>query len=98
MTGKKLDYKALLSQDAIIIDVRTPQEFAQGHVANSINIPINEVPNRIADINKMDKPIIACCRSGARSNRASKMLQKANIEAYNGGGWKQVETAINEVK
>lgn len=93
-----LDYKDLLERGAIIIDVRTPGEFAQGHVKNSINIPLNAIQNNLVKIRAYDKPIITCCRSGMRSGSAATILNKAGIEAYNGGSWNQVQRAKNNGK
>ncbi|MBK8227132.1 MAG: rhodanese-like domain-containing protein [Flavobacteriales bacterium] len=71
-----------------IIDVRTPEEFAEGNVPGSVNIPLDLLPLRIEEIRRMEPPIVLCCRSGARSGVALGMLQAAGLEqAANGGGW-----------
>ena len=93
---EKLDYPTLLNQGAIIIDVRTPQEFAQGHTDGSINIPLSIISNEIEKIKNYDKPIITCCRSGARSGKAAGVLKSANIEVYNGGSWGEVQSALTK--
>lgn len=73
--------------EATIIDVRTPEEFAGQHVPDSINIPLNEVAQRINEFEKLPKPIIAYCRSGNRSGMAVAILKQNGItEAVNGGG------------
>ena len=77
----------LIQQGAKIIDVRTAEEFKGGNVPNSINIPLNEVPQRIVDFEDIDDPIILCCLSGGRSGQATGFLQAQGIECYNGGGW-----------
>ncbi len=77
----------LIQQGAKIIDVRTAEEFKGGNVPNSINIPLNEVPQRIDDFEDIDDPIILCCLSGGRSGQATGFLQAQGIECYNGGGW-----------
>ncbi len=51
----------------IIIDVRTPQEFMCGNVAGSINIPLQEMQNKLDEIKEMQTPIVLCCASGVRS-------------------------------
>lgn len=91
---EKLDYTELMEREAIIIDVRSPQEFANGHADNSINIPLGEIINHIAELKQKNKPIITCCRSGARSGRATTTLKKAGIEAYNAGSWNQVQASL----
>jgi rhodanese-related sulfurtransferase len=93
--GPKTDYRALLDRGAIVIDVRTPEEFKSGHVVNSTNYPLAELNSRIAELKKKRKPIIAICRSGARSSAAASMLKNAGMEAYNGGGWIDFEKAIS---
>ena len=86
----------LIQQGAKIIDVRTAEEFKGGNVPNSINIPMNEVPQRIDDFEDIDDPIILCCLSGGRSGQATGLLQAQGIECYNGGGWMDVNYAISQ--
>ncbi|MEO5908960.1 MAG: rhodanese-like domain-containing protein [Ginsengibacter sp.] len=74
----------------IIIDVRSPMEFMSGNVAGSINIPLQEIPQRIDEIKEMGSPIILCCASGARSGNAAQYLKSCGIECENGGGWMEV--------
>jgi phage shock protein E len=85
--GSSLDVKALMERGAIVIDVRTPGEFASGHVKGSLNIPVDTIGGQIARVKAMNKPIITVCRSGARSAAAESMLKQAGIEVYNGGPW-----------
>lgn len=73
-----------------IIDVRSHTEFMGGHVAGSINIPIQEIPNRLDQIMRMPRPIILCCASGQRSSQAALLLQSQGIECSNGGSWLDV--------
>ncbi len=77
-----------------IIDVRTPVEFMGGHVAASINIPLNELPDRIEEIKKLEQPIILCCASGNRSGQAAYFLKDLGIECVNGGSWYQVNALV----
>lgn len=78
--------------NATIVDVRTPGEFASGHVQGSINIPLNEVPARVAEFASMSKPLVLCCQSGGRSGQATHYLKDQGIQdVYNGGGWAQVQ-------
>ena len=70
-----------------IVDVRTPEEFAEGHFPNAINIPLDQVAQRINEFKEMPKPIIAYCRSGNRSGIAVSILKQNGIaDAINGGG------------
>ena len=85
--GSNVDYKALLSQGAVIVDVRTAGEFRGGHIKGAINIPLDEVKSRTAELKKKNKPVITCCRSGNRSGVAKSLLVSAGVECYNGGAW-----------
>lgn len=90
---KEIDYPTLLKQGALIVDVRSPKEFQSGHAKGAINIPLGEIKNRLSEL-KQNKPVITCCRSGARSGRATKLLIDADIETHNGGSWQAVNAAI----
>lgn len=73
--------------DVSIVDVRTPEEFTEGHFPNAINIPLEQVAQRIEEFRKMKKPIIAYCKSGNRSGIAVSVLKQHGItDAINGGG------------
>ncbi|HEY0978934.1 MAG TPA: rhodanese-like domain-containing protein [Flavobacteriales bacterium] len=86
----KVDLKAILQQGATILDVRTPAEFAQGHVKGALNIPLDRLQRSTADVPK-GRPVITCCRSGARSGMAEGILRRQGFEAYNGGPWMNVQ-------
>lgn len=73
-----------------IIDVRTPQEFMGGNVANSINIPLQELLERINELKELPSPLILCCASGNRSGQAHYYLNQQGVECYNGGSWLDV--------
>lgn len=92
--GNDIDYKTLLSQGAIIVDVRTPAEFNSGHIKGAINIPLDQVKNKSSALKKKSKVIITCCRSGTRSRIAKSVLTSAGLECYNGGGWHSLENKI----
>jgi rhodanese-related sulfurtransferase len=76
-----------LDNGAVIIDVRNPHEFKQGHIQGSKNIPVNEIRSKLEMIRKWNKPVITVCLSGGRSAAAKSVLTSAGIEAYNGGSW-----------
>ena len=74
--------------DVSIVDVRTPGEYAVEHFPNAINIPLEQVAQRLDEFRKMKKPIIAYCRSGNRSGIALPILKQNGItDAINGGGF-----------
>ncbi len=60
----------------LLIDVRSPQEFADGHIPGAVNMPHDSINDYIADLEgHKDKPIIIYCRSGRRAQLAMKVLQ-----------------------
>ncbi len=94
---EELDYADLMDRGALIIDVRTEREYAQRHAKGSINVPLSEVFRYSEKLKKQNKPIITCCRSGARSGNAAATLKSAGIEVYNGGSWNQVQQAFSSL-
>lgn len=94
--GSKL--KEALRKGAIVIDVRTPQEFDGGKVPESINIPVDRIAANAERIKNMNRPVVFCCASGSRSsNAASIMKQKGLKDVYNGGSWTNVLKILNEL-
>ena len=79
----------LTEGNATIIDVRSRGEYMGGHVAGSINIPLQEIPNRLEELKTM-KNIVLCCASGGRSGQATMLLQQHGIQCMNGGSWMDV--------
>lgn len=74
-------------QNATFLDVRTPEEFSGNHYPTAINIPLNELPQRLDEIKEMKQPIVTYCRSGNRSGMAVSILkQNGFTDVYNGGG------------
>jgi len=91
--GHRLDYKTISVSDAramiqassnvLVLDVRTPQEYVQGHLESAINIPLSDLPIRVGEIEK-DRPILVYCQTGYRSTQASTILVKAGFtKVYN---------------
>jgi phage shock protein E len=86
----------------IIVDVRTPAEFQQGHVPNAINVPLSEIikrPNVLAS--SMGKPIVLYCRTGYRANKAAEALHingYLNLQHLEGDmqGWVKSGLAIEK--
>lgn len=95
--GKKKIQEAL-KNGAVIIDVRTPNEFDQGKVPGSVNIPVDRIAASIARIKGMNKPIVLCCASGMRSRNAKQILKSNGVqEVYNGGSWESVLKISNQL-
>lgn len=79
-----------------IIDVRTPGEFMGGHVAGSINIPLQELQARLDEVKTLPQPILLCCASGNRSGQAMMFLRSLGIDCENGGSWLNVNYAVQQ--
>ncbi len=77
------------SGKATIVDVRTRAEFMGGHVKDSINIPLQELPTRLEELKKMEN-IVLCCASGNRSGQASIYLKQHGVKCENAGSWLDV--------
>lgn len=88
--GPSADLNEWKAKGAVILDVRTPQEFASGHAPGAINIPVDVLPQKLKQLDK-SKPIITCCASGMRSGSAASIL-KANgfDQVVNGGPWQNL--------
>lgn len=95
--GKKeeVDYKELMKQGAIVLDVRSKEEFAGGHVKGALNIPVDVLGSQLTKIGSKDTYIIACCASGARSGMAKNILHTAGYtNVHNGGGWQSLQNKL----
>lgn len=93
--GTPTDYKALMAQGATIVDVRTKQEYAGGHISGSVNIPLDILTSNLSKIKK-DKPVITCCASGMRSASAKSILTaNGYTDVHNGGGWAGLQGKLN---
>jgi rhodanese-related sulfurtransferase len=88
-------------ENAVVLDVRSIAEFKDGHIVNSINIPLNGLGNNLKQLEKhRDKPIIAVCRSGSRSASACRTLRKQGFEQVKNlrGGimaWESASLPVN---
>lgn len=85
--------RRLMSQGAVVIDVRTPAEAAAGMLPGAKLIPLADLPARLHDVETLvagnkGSPIIVHCRSGARSGSAKAILQQAGFtNVVNAGGY-----------
>ena len=93
--GPETDYKALLKEGAIIIDVRSAGEYRSGHIKGSINIAVNDLRNNLGKLKDKNNPIITCCASGMRSASAKSILSSSGYtKVYNGGGWSSLQNKL----
>ena len=82
--------KIIREKSGTVVDVRTPAEFMGGNVNHSINVPLQEIQQRLNEIKQLKTPLILCCASGGRSAVATQFLSSQGIECINGGSWLNV--------
>lgn len=79
-----------------LLDTRTPQEYSKGHVKGFVNIPVDELRERIGEIDRT-KPVYVICQSGLRSYIASRILVGNGFDAYNfAGGFRFYDAVRND--
>ena len=85
--------KIVIDKNSTIIDVRTEQEYKEGHLKNSIHIPLADIKNKINDqVKDKDQKIILYCRSGRRSGIAEKILKEMGYKnVVNAGAYDKLK-------
>ncbi len=77
----------LAAKDVLLLDVRTPAEFAGGHVPGAVNVPLSDLARAPGVIGAKDRPVVVYCLSGGRSGRAESQLRSQGFtRLVNGGG------------
>jgi len=77
----------LIKAGAKVIDVRSPEEFEDEHFPNAINIPVNIIQTRTAELGEKTDPLVLYCASGSRSAYAARVLSQAGFKkVVNAGG------------
>lgn len=66
--------RGMVAEGAWLLDVRTPEEFAAGHVEGAVNIPVQDLEQRLEEV-PTDKPVVVYCQSGRRSAKAAEILR-----------------------
>jgi phage shock protein E len=85
--------KQLIANGAVVLDVRTPDEFGGGHLPQATNVPIDTFGEHLAEVDKLaggdkTKPVVVYCAHGGRAARAKKALDAAGYtHVVNGGGY-----------
>lgn len=74
----------LVAKGATLLDVRTREEFASGHVEGAKNIPVQELGGRVGEVKKQ-RPVVVYCRSGGRSAAAAQLLRGKGFEVVDVG-------------
>ena len=82
----------------IIIDVRSPQEFATGSIEGAVNLPLKGLPDSLLNEGiELDEEVVVYCRSGRRSAQAKTVLKAAGFElVFDGGPMSQLEGVLND--
>ncbi len=84
LDGTSAEKIILEDHSILVLDVRTPEEYAEGHIKNGVNIPVDELENRLDEISQYkDKDVFVYCKSGGRSEEASKILAKNGFKKIN---------------
>lgn len=71
--------RKLVQSGARLVDVRTPAEFAAGHIPGAINIPVQQLETRMRELEPKDGTVVLYCRSGRRSGDAAQLLKRAGF-------------------
>lgn len=86
-----------IQNHVFLVDVRTPDEFAEASVVGAVNIPLSVLEQELSQF-KNKENIVVFCRSGARSGNAQIILQQHGFEnVVNGGPWQNVQQALDEI-
>ena len=90
--------KDALRRGAVVIDVRPPNKFDEGHVEDAVNIPIDRLPINAQRLKNINRPIIFCCDSGFESSMGVKMMREKGVkEVYNGGSWVNLAKLLKKI-
>ena len=79
------DWEAVGAERAFLLDVRTPPEYAAGHIPGAVNVPVDELRDRLAEVPK-GRPVVAYCQVGQRGYLATRVLAQAGYGVSNLGG------------
>lgn len=98
MGDSKVDLFEMVQDGALVIDVRTADEFFGGHIQGAINIPYDVIVREIGKHEpSKDRPVVVYCLSGARSSSAKKSLRKAGYtQVENGGSFRRMKKILSE--
>lgn len=71
------------TEGAVLLDVRTPEEYSEGHIENSVNIPVQAIDRTGERLSKKDAALFVYCHSGVRSAHAARLLKKMGYTNVN---------------
>ena len=99
ISAQDLSEKLKVGKHPMVIDVRQPEEFKQGHISGAKLIPLNELTRRIEELPK-SREIVCVCASGSRSYSAAKMLMKAGYTVFDMQGgmmsWRRAKLPVQK--
>ena len=92
---EKTDYAKLVREGAVIVDVRSKNEYSAGHIKGSVNIPVEILKDNLSRLKDKNKTVITCCASGMRSASAKSILRSNGYSnVHNGGGWHSLNSKL----
>lgn len=92
---EKTDYAKLIKEGAVILDVRSKNEYSAGHIKGSVNIPVEILRDNLSRLKDKNKTVITCCASGMRSASAKSILRSNGYsKVHNGGGWHSLNSKL----
>ena len=89
------EIKTYLEKGAVVLDVRTQEEWDEGHTEGAKHIVLQTIPANLEEIKSWEKPVVAVCRSGGRSGQATQFLKQNGVDVINGGPWQNVDQHIS---
>ena len=97
MSIRDRDVDALPRDGSVtLLDVRTPGEYADGHAEGFVNLPVDDLRERLREV-PVGKPVYVICQSGLRSYIACRILAQQGFKCYNlSGGWRLYETVVRD--
>lgn len=93
--GPSINYRQLVREGAIILDVRTPAEYSAGHIQDAINIPVEKLRENMHNLINKQGIIIACCTNGAKSWYAKNLLDSTGYQhVIDAGSWTKLQRKL----
>jgi rhodanese-related sulfurtransferase len=80
-----LDQVAAAGADAVVVDVREPGEYVQGHLPGAVLMPMGQLPSRMAELER-SRPVHVVCASGGRSSAMTGLLRSNGFDAHSIAG------------
>jgi phage shock protein E len=83
--------RALIARGAVVLDVRSADEYAGGHLPNAVNLPVQEIGQRMAEVDRLvagdkTRPVVVYCGKGGRAGKAKQALEAAGYSSVTNGG------------